>query len=556
MKKTNRIIVIAFAAVVGILFWLQAKEDVLVGDEIVYTYVLDTSKYGNYWGPIVEPPHIATIQDVVSSQVDHYLNGHGRVLVNGVEQFFSGVSTPQVFYIVNSIVFVLTLLLLVMISQGGRMVWSPFAWLSATLAMYYLFPSLPTLWNSINLGVNYLWPSMLILAYLLTLRYVRGHNPVKKWWYPILVVFGVIAGWSHEAFCIPLSGALFIYYLFHLRQLRGVQLLFVASFWLGSLILFLAPGNFVRLNGGGTDGVFFLRMSNALNLLLQIKLLWLMTVLLIIGFICRRKLTKEYVLGNKFLFMLLGLAVTFIFFANTQAHSCTFVELVSAIIILGFLRPALIWADGLKPLKWVWCVCVAVFIIHQAAIIRDEWQVNRQVRKAINDYVESADGIAILDLPKVGSLVKPWIKSWSEVTIGGGGTLSKRSIERFYSHNAKRLNFLMPDEYMALTNPSAYFCKKNLIPGDAGFYTTPGSSAFWIKADSLRTHDLKLVYSPVSFKDDVPPIMKLKRWLTPSAYPVEEAVDSLRLLQSRYGDYYYIPKPGTRRVVEIITNNK
>lgn len=548
--KINRVLVLLFIVLVGLLFWLNAKNDVLVGDEIVYTYVLDHDRYGDYWQADPETPHIQTIGDVVSSQYDHWKFWHGRNIVMAVEQFFSGVSTPAAFFVVNSFVFLMLLVSVVFLCMGRGRWYLLYPWLIAALCLLYLFPAVPTLWNSICLGVNYLWPSVFIMCTLLLLRYVRTHNNLGWGWFLVCIAVGFVSGWSHEAFCVPVSGAFVIYYLFYLNELRGKQLALVISFWVGTLVLLAAPGNLVRLSGGSGEVNIFSRTLNALNLLFQTKMFWILIISSVIYYISDRKSSLSYFKANKFYFLLWGLSIFFVMFANTGVHTCTFIELMSLVLWMIMLAPLFVRVDTYACARWIWTGIVILFTVHQSYIIAAEWDECAAIRETIKEYVES-DKVLELKSREISPLVRPWVKTWEGMSAGIGASLNVKSFERYYTRSRKPFVALGSEDYKVVSCPGEYFTEANRVNDDTNFYTTPGSAAYWMRSDTVVTDRYELVLAPVSFGDKVPLMMKFKRMLRPGEYPNSMPVDTLQCIELDSVRLYYIPKGGLRTAVGV-----
>lgn len=541
----NRPYIVAFLAVVWLMFWLQAKNDVLVGDEIVYTYVLDTDKYGSYWVPSPEDRHIETVSDVISSQCDHYLHWHGRNIVMAVEQFFSGVSSPAVFYFLNAFVFVAAIILTMLVACDGEAGNRLSAWLLVVLAFFYLFPMLPTLWNSICYGVNYLWPTVFILV-LLQLWHKAGNGELtNKAWYPLLLVIGIICGWSHEAFCLPVSGMLVVYYCFNIRKFRGMQAVLVSAFWIGSLILLLAPGNYVRAGSGS----WATRFMNAFNLFCELRIVWLLLVAILVCSIKRIARVKDFFKENRYLFLLLGFSMGFVLLANTGVHTCTFVELVSLILLVR-LWTVFVHSRDTARSRILWAAIVLLFIVHQSMIIAAEWNESNRQKRLLAEYATSSDGVVHYAELEASPLVKPWVKTWA-FYVGYGNSLNSVGFSRYYTNSTQPFILVNDDDFDALANTGKFYIRENRVAGNSGFYTTEEASGFWMPYDSLRADKFEYLYAPVQFSDDAPMTMKLKRLLSPGSYPLSAPVDSLRLIDCRYGKYWLIDKPVMRKVIGI-----
>lgn len=114
--KNQKTYIILLLIITGIFFYLRSvNRELIFCDEIIYGYNLNASEYYEYWASPETSldGKVNTISDIVDSQINHYFYGNGRSIVHGIQQFFTGVLSIDVFYIVNTLVFLLMLVCVV-----------------------------------------------------------------------------------------------------------------------------------------------------------------------------------------------------------------------------------------------------------------------------------------------------------------------------------------------------------------------------------------------------------------------------------------------------------
>ena len=226
-----------FFIIIGVAFYLLDRFSLFIIDDYMYAF-----KYGTY-----EP--IRTLKDIFESQCDHYMQHNGRFLVHCVVQLFCGILGVEWFRIFNTILFVLFCAMTTRLVCGTYR--APIMWYVLTSFAIWLFiPRIGmTILGNIACGVNYLWVGVANLYFLLVCdKLNKGHYSqsfISNIGYGIL---GTIIGSLQESFSIPIAGVLFLYYCFNYRQFTGAIVWLVSGYWLGSIILIIAPGNFVRLS--------------------------------------------------------------------------------------------------------------------------------------------------------------------------------------------------------------------------------------------------------------------------------------------------------------------
>ena len=189
---------------------------------------------------------IASIQDIIISQWNHYFTWGGRVISHFFVQFFMFIG-KEYFNIINTMMFVLLIWLINKISSGSN-TFEKFNLIFIFIAIWICTAQLTftTLWLSGT--CNYMWMTIFQLIFLLPyISALRNNKHQKSFW---IIPFGLIAGWSNEAGSLAtVTMTLFIlYFLKHQNKLEFWQIAGAITLILGCAILFAAPGNIARLH--------------------------------------------------------------------------------------------------------------------------------------------------------------------------------------------------------------------------------------------------------------------------------------------------------------------
>ena len=183
---------------------------------------------------------IENFSDIMQSQLAHYMTWSGRFFCQSIVQVFCGLTHRPVFEICNAAVLLIFLFLalkLARISLGEP--------LKVFLVVSVFFLLLTTLPYDPPFLINYLWMGAVILLWLNLFSIKRRVSflPLAG-----LFLLGVIAGNSQEAFSVPLAGALAVWILVRRFKLNPVEWALAVGFFVGTLLVVAAPGNYVRLD--------------------------------------------------------------------------------------------------------------------------------------------------------------------------------------------------------------------------------------------------------------------------------------------------------------------
>jgi len=181
------------------------------------------------------------VKDLFESQCAHYMNWSGRFFCQFIVQFFCAFTSRTIFEICNIAVFLSFLVLAKKIT--GIKFTDSYRLFILTALSFLIFLTLPL---DPPFLVNYLWMGTIILGWLIF--FLLKHNEVPIYFLPFIFLYSIIAGNSQEAFSIPLSGALFIWLWAKKFKIPTLNVICISGFFIGTIILTVAPGNWIRLS--------------------------------------------------------------------------------------------------------------------------------------------------------------------------------------------------------------------------------------------------------------------------------------------------------------------
>lgn len=329
MKKSDYV----FVVLVFIGFYLLNRFSVLIGDDFWYCFrSVDADGNGLY---------VSSFYDAVKSQLHAYMTHNGRFIVHTLTSYFCGVLGMQIFTILNSFIFSFLFVGIVRLSRQyiGYQKWDKY------LIIFMLFILMPypgqIFWGSIAMSINYLWTSCAIVYYIILYENIKKHEVKYNVFENIILFIGaILIGSLQESFTIGLSGALFLYYCFHLKKFRGTVAYLVTGFWIGTAIVVLAPGNFVRLeevNNASNVSMLISSLSNFARIFVDTKLLIIWLILYSVLLIKDKSRFYDFYKDN-FIYIwsiILNASVVLISYSGERQLTC--IELFSLILIVKLL---------------------------------------------------------------------------------------------------------------------------------------------------------------------------------------------------------------------------
>lgn len=539
--KNQKTYIIILLIITGVFFYLRSvNRELIFCDELIYGYDLNASEYYEYWASPKTSlgGKVKTFSDVIDSQINHYFYGNGRSIVHGIQQCFSGLLSVNIFYVVNTFVFLLMIMYMAKVLKLKKYT----AYFVVVIVSLYLFPLSYRLWYSINMSCNYLWPLCFCMILLYYFMKIKEEKYVSKITLVFLSFLSFITGWSHEAFSVPLSGALFFYIVLNLKKFDKRFLYIAIPLWVGTAIMVFAPANISRFFGGGEGPSKIYAIANAIDNFMHIKLLWIFVITIIIFRIRNQEYLKSCFTDNKLIVYALIIGLLFGLVANTAPYSFTAIELFSFLLTMKLLIPA-IEKISVKPIYMV--LLTLLFIGHQTMIVKGEIVQSTAQKELISKYVNSVDGVVNYNVPSTSWYIDSYVTKWkhSGVSVQYGG------FAEFAYGNSKPMYALGDADYKAIADKD-FYVTENKFAGSAPFYYA-GGEAFWAKASEIDSTDVfEFEYEPVSFNYDVPLLLKIKFALTSDSYPKKEKAE-VKSIKTQHGDFYYILLPPVRKPIAI-----
>lgn len=547
--KSTTVFICVLLAFVGAIFFIRCYWHVPSGDELLYEYVWESDDPTDLW----EPGHryerkVSDIGDIWQTQARHYVQVNGRSLVHATEQAFTG--HHMLFCVVNTIVFLLFVTLIV--RYVATPVWrrSPFLWLIVPVTLLVLFPYQQSLWTSVNYGLNYLWPATMAVGMLILWEQICA-GTVSVRWAPLIVLYSLIFGWTHEAFVVGVAGGMFIYYCFNFKRYRGMSIVLTVPLWLSAAVMVFAPGNISRFgainpNGASLHGIM-LRLCNGLDNQLSLKMIWVLVLacvlLLVLG---NRGAIRQFVRENSRMISVFAIGTMFPMVANTGAYSHTFAELMAFLLVLKYIC-ATNWV-GKPVLKYIVMIICVLFVPWQIIVAHDTVTNYRVQADLVSEYMSSPDGVVRYREPGISRFSRDYIRLWDNEGLSQFYVNVYNNV--FFGGN-KPWQMLDSADYQAVESPESYFVAANKYPGSAPLYQAPGSRYIWINADEMQAGDsLVANYKRVDWNHRGDVFVRLKFVLMPDSYPSTGEVE-IDTLHTRFGDRYRVNMPPVRQITSV-----
>lgn len=425
--RSSTLWAVVFAMAVTVMFYLRSVDHVCVGDELRYFYKFNLNPGENYFN-FSDLRAVHTVSDIWHSQINHYLTVNGRSLVHAIEQLFSGILGVKWFYLINTMIFLLTVSLFEIVTASQLRRDKGVAFIISVIIFLYLFPVPGRLWFSINLALNYLWPSCAALGWMIIMFRLFDAKKIGKWACGGIVLLSFFLGWSNEAFSLPLSGAIGVWMLLNIKKFRGQILLAIIPLWVGAIIMLCSPGNWLRAESSVEH------IQSFLTILLQLKLFWMLAAVAVVAGVMRPHLFIGFVRSNYVLWLALAFAVCMGVVAHTAVRAFTAIELFSAVILARGVRSMIkdYGRCGGVALTIVSCLVLA----HQWCVTTEHCRQYRSIVDAVKLYQTSKTGTVRYDFSESPLWLSPFVYSqvptsegadyeWRLLGLSRGGTSAK-----------------------------------------------------------------------------------------------------------------------------------
>ncbi|MGL4981942.1 MAG: DUF3329 domain-containing protein [Treponemataceae bacterium] len=192
---------------------------------------------------------VQSLLEIIELEYNQYMGWGGRSVAHFLGRFFLWVGKP-VFNIFNALVYVIFVLLICRhIDKNCKK--NSALFIAINISLWYFIPAWGQNFLWLIGSCNYLWTSMFVLLFLLPYKKnIENSSYNLNLFYSILVLlFGVIAGWTNENLSAAVVGGLFCFFVWKIikkQKIKLFEILGFIGFFVGFLFLVLAPGNYVR----------------------------------------------------------------------------------------------------------------------------------------------------------------------------------------------------------------------------------------------------------------------------------------------------------------------
>lgn len=515
-QRANRYLIIISFLITGIAFFLRSHYHEPISDDLLYSFILDEHPLGN--NQYVDK--IETIGDAIQSQKLQYFHSNGRTLIHVIVQMFAGPWGKLAFDIFNTCVFLLTIVLFGKLTLTHIEKKSALIWTGIITTFLYLFQDNSTLFYSVAGSLNYLFPMLIALGFMLAFNLLTSTSRINQWIIPLIIILGLITGWSQECFSLPLSGAIFIYILLNYRRVPVHAIVISISLFLGTAILVFAPGNFLR---AASRPSLTNTLINAANLFLGTKLFWLAIIAMVTLRIKGISTFKAFCQDNKIYLYCWIIASLFGCVANTLPQSFSGIAFFSAIIIFRAIKH--IWAGDFMKCRSLLAAFIILLLVtcHQSIIVTEAKKMQLFNRDFIQRLISTPHNEPIEDRDiSVSWSAKPYVYKWTDSSVLKWTIFTLRAfyIENItYAESCKSpFKFLKPKDYGAYMSDSDFFTDTNKLPGDNPIYV--GEKYLWVRDLSItqdKRYEAQLY--PISPNDSDHPLLKIKFLFFKNSYP-------------------------------------
>ena len=286
-SKTSYLLLIFLAVFVALLSYFTPYQR----DDFLYAFIWHTNQ------------RLQTFRDIIPSIHNHYMLWGGRIVPVFIMQAFHLLGKGY-FAVVNGIMY--SLLMVLIYWHGAKGVSKNFnPWLLATIIVssWFALPdyAFTNIWACGT--ANYLWPLVLILASLLPYHIGFIRHSCKESFtlssafsillFPLALIASITIENSVLIMFLTITAALI--YAYREKCLKGWMFSGWLGSFLGTFILFIAPGNFARAASVHTH--WYNNIGNFIGAHVQI-LLGLLPVLLLIRLLLKLWFNGESTVGN------------------------------------------------------------------------------------------------------------------------------------------------------------------------------------------------------------------------------------------------------------------
>lgn len=331
-KKWNKVGYILVLLVIAIAFYIWNCISPGYSDDYGYKFMFTAQKHPDLSIPI------KSIGDIFVSQWNHYFSFNGRILIHFFAQLWTALLGKELFNVFNALMLVAFILLLQKYIQKKRQMF----WLLISVALILLLPHFNETYLWMTGSMNYTWTAVAMLVFLLLFRRLKDKE-VKNWQGVLYVLGGLLLGWTHEGFSLPLTVALVCVGLKEqCFKRRDAQFYWVLGFVLGACFCAFSPSTINRASGSEAQITLF-RLSFLKSLafprvIIGLRIVYLLLILLCVLHKKSKELFYQVVKENKILLLTIPISLGISFVSGLGTTRAAYgAEYFSMLILLSAL---------------------------------------------------------------------------------------------------------------------------------------------------------------------------------------------------------------------------
>lgn len=378
-----------------------------------YELRLDDSAYSRIWTDIsfpkdTEAEQIASFNDVLISQYNHYMLWNGRTVTHVLVQGFCGLWGKTAYNWTATISFLLFLFFMGRIGTERKEMISTtiLGMLLCAGLLFFAFPTPVDMYDGIAWGCNYLLTPMIVLGFYWVLMYVD----LTQWWAKLLlIIFGLFAGWTHESAVLPLCGGLMVYAWINRKTIHAYKWAAMVMFGIGGLLMIICPGNLHRFlqyedgNSGSLDSRMLV-ISSMWTVYLLLILMWLF------GYRSKERIVsffkENYILSIS---MVLSILLVLVIGALAPRFDY-FINLFAALLILRLFKDKDALIARLGSICGIVLVLFLPFVYHYSVKAADQYA---RLDALMAPQHDEKEGFALLNTCQMPSYLTRFVDTYN-----------------------------------------------------------------------------------------------------------------------------------------------
>lgn len=315
-SKTKIILSLLVLTIVAIVIYIFSATCPWIGDDIYYKF---------NWAAKPNLVPINSISDIFASQWTHYFIYNGRYVAHCFVQLFCGLLGQNTFAICNGLMYIAFILLV--LKLGGGNIKNSLAVISASLLTLITFDT----YYDASCQVSYVWTCSLVFIWL---HFFFNTNTKSIFKLTLIFLFSIIAGNSHEAITLGISGALIIYVITNFKKLTPAQWIAFFGFGIGALSVCCSPSTIAKTENPNLPFLY-----SILYMISSLKIFYIFIIISSIKVLKHTISLKKLYTDNSFYINIIIILLLFNFIISvTGNRQLLGIEVTSVILTLRLLK--------------------------------------------------------------------------------------------------------------------------------------------------------------------------------------------------------------------------